>query len=247
MRGAKHGIRGLGLVVLAVIGVMAFTAVGAQAQVSHELHLAGLTNPNPLASPATNSPGEFLVNLGSALLATFIGEQLGKGYLLVQARDLKIECTGFDLTNGKINSSTDASAEAIFLGCVLLTHAGLPLEGCEFKELGIIKSSYLVLPILHGGVNYLLFEPLTGTNFTVISFKAGQGCILPLNNPKTGSIVAKVGALDAVVQTITFGEAIQLLVGDVVKYGALNNTAYLTGTVHISLLGSHFGQKLGIH
>ena len=55
-----------------------------------------------------------------------------------------------------------------------------------------------------------------------------MGPVLPLNNPKTGSIVGKVDVLDAVIQTILFGEAIQLLVGDAYCAHLARNLAYIS-------------------
>ena len=245
MRNSKHGLKAFVLAIMAALGMMAFSAAGAQAQ--HELHLlilAGETNPNPLTNGGTL--GTYLIELGEALLAIVTGEA-EPGYLLVAARDLKIECTTGHVNTGKIDSLTDALAVVTFLGCVANNHAGVPIEGCEFKELGTIKASALVLPVLHNNISYLLFEPLEGTQFANVSFKANQGCVLPLNNPVTGAVVAKVDALDAVVQNILFNEPTQLLLGDVLRYGALANTSYINGHGTIELDGEHAGDKLGIH
>jgi len=233
MRGAKHGIRGLGLVVLAALGTMAFTAVGAQAQ-APEL-------------PGKSTAGTFLYNLATPAGQAVTGEQLGTGYLLVQARDLKIECGSLDINEGVLTNATEGKFKVLFLGCTIRNHKSELLAGCEFKELGGMSASFLVLLILHGGERFVLFEPLEGTNFAIVSFKPNLGCVLPLNNPKTGSFAAKVegGLLDAEVQTIVFSEAIQLLSGDLFKYGALGNTGYLNGT--IDLEGVAEGSKLGIH
>ena len=59
MRGMKHGSRVLGLVVLALVGMMAVGVGGAQGQ----------------DLPGASSAGTFLVNLGSALLVTITGQQ----------------------------------------------------------------------------------------------------------------------------------------------------------------------------
>jgi hypothetical protein len=262
MRNSKHGLKALGLAVMAtVLGTMAF-ATAAQAQHAHELSLHELsllatdhtlhllvladeTNPNPLSAPGT--AGSFLVNLATALLATITGEQLGKGYLLVASRDLKIECGELEINSGKISNTTDGAAEVTFKKCVANNHKGEPLKDCLFKELETIKASALVLPISHAGQSYVLFEPLTGTEFANVKFKPETTCTLPLNNPVTGSVVAKVDALDAVTQTILFNEAVQLLNGDVLKYGVLANTAYVNGHVDLKLSGAHTGQKLGVH
>ncbi|HWN08233.1 MAG TPA: hypothetical protein VNO50_02995 [Pyrinomonadaceae bacterium] len=246
MRNSKHGLKALVLTVMAALGMMAFFAVGAQAQ--HELHLLVLadeTNPNPLTNGGTL--GDYLINLAAALLATLTGFQENPGYLLVAARDLKIECATGDVNSAKIHGLTDALATVTFLNCVANNHKGEPLAGCQFKELKTIKASALVLPVSHGGQSYLLFEPLEGEIFTTVSFKPNVGCILPLNNPVKGAVVAKVDALDADVQTILFNSAIQLLLGDVLKYGSLSNTSYVNGHATVELDGEHAPYKLGVH
>jgi len=225
----NHGLKVLGLALLSALGMMAFTAIGAQAQ----------------TLPGASTPGTFLVNLGTPSGNAIVGTQLGSGYLLVAARDLKIECGSGKLDSGIINNSTDAKATVTFSECVANNHEGKPLAGCEFKELKTVKASALALPILHGGERFVLFEPLEGTEFTKVSFKPGVGCILPLNNPVTGSVVAKVeGELEGTVQTLVFSEAIQLLSGDVLKYGALSNTSYVNATADVEVSG---GGKLGVH
>lgn len=254
----NHGLKVLGLALLSALGMMAFIAAGAQAQTHTELLTAhtnhnkagGTLNPSPLASPATNTPGTFLVNLGAALLATVSVAQVGEGVLLVAGRSLEIRCTTLTLNEGKINTSTDASGKATFTGCKSFDHKTLTeLKECLLKTLETIEAKALVLPILHGGENFLLFEPQGAEPFTTVSYKPGIGCTLPLNNPVTGAVVALVEELDAVVQTILFSEGIQLLTGDVLSFGA--SPSYITAKGTVQLSGPHLTEpvllKLGIH
>jgi hypothetical protein len=228
MRNGKHGLRALALTMKIMLAVMTFTTGGAQA-----------------ALPGDSTLGSFLVNLGTPSFNNVTAKQLGTGFLLVQARDLKIECTSVDIDFGWIKTSTDAEVDVKFLGCVAKNHAGSPLKDCLFKELETIKASALVLPILHGGERFVLFEPRIGTELANIKFKPETTCTLSLSNPVFGAVAAKVeGELEAVVQTLVFSEAIQLLSGDILKYGALNNTAYLSGVADAEL---DSGAKLGIH
>jgi hypothetical protein len=224
MGSAKHGGR---VLVLVALGAMAFFAAGAQAQL-----------------PGESKAGSFSVNSETPSEDPITGEQLGSGYLLVQTRNLKIECTGATVNAGVINDATKAKVTVTFTGCVANNHAGAPLKGCAFKELETIKAAALALPIVHGGERFVLFEPLEGKLITVISFKPETVCTLPLNNPVTGSVAAKVEALEGETLTPIFSEAIQLLSGDVLKYGALANTSYLNG---IGDAKSAVGFNLGIH
>lgn len=228
MRDTRHGLTSIGLALLAVLGIMTFTAIGAQAQL-----------------PGASTPGAFLVNLGSALLATLAGSQMGTASLLFPSRSFKIDCTSSSV-GGKINTSTDAQLMITFSGCLTLaipTNDHIP---CELKTLQTITMSTLVLPIAHGGESFLLLEPLPGnTSLTTISFKSGTGCTLFLNMPITGSISALVDALDAVKSLVLFNPAIQLLTGDVMSFGG--HSIYVDSHVALELTGVHAGQKLGIH
>ncbi|HWM55823.1 MAG TPA: hypothetical protein VNO20_10595 [Solirubrobacterales bacterium] len=146
-----------------------------------------------------------------------------------------------------LNSTTEGKAKLLFLGCVAKSHkSGDNLPGCEFKALGDISASVKVKPLIHNTQRFVLFEPLVGSEIANISFKPNLGCMLPLNNPLTGAVVAKVlgGNLDAVVQAIEFSEVEQLLIGDVLKWGALSQRAYLNATVDLEATG---GVKLGMH
>jgi hypothetical protein len=245
MGSAKHGGRILGLSVLAVWGLMALGAAGAQAKTHEEqlqpVHVLALGKG---ILPLSSALGSFSVNGGAPAGQTIVGAQLGSGYVLMAARDLKIECQGSALNSGVINNSTDAEVTVTFTGCVVNNHAGTPIKACQFKELETIKAAALALPILHGGQRFVLFEPL-GETFTTVSFKPETVCTLPLNNPIKGSITAKVeGELEETVLTLVFSEAIQLLSGDVLKYGALANTSYLNRASHVELEG---GGTLGVH
>jgi hypothetical protein len=254
MRNSKHGLKALVLSMMAALGVMAFAAT-AQAQHSTELHALALhaatLNTNPLSDGG--SAGTFSINLSGVLLAELAAKQISEtGELLVAARNLVVRCTGFSLGAGShLNTTTDAKVNATFTGCVSLSHDTLePLSGCEFKELGTIKAEALVLAKLHGGQLYILFEPVEKEGedtFSVPSYKGGQGCVLPLNNPITGSLVARVDAEEAVKQLVLFDEAIQLLLGDVLKYGSALQTAYVKGHAEVELVGVHKEDTLGVH
>ena len=225
----NHGLKVLGLALLSALSMMAFAAVGAQAQL-----------------PGESKAGTFTVGGKAALLATVVGEQLGQGFLLVAARDLKIECSSFDINEGKINSSTDAQGKVTFLGCLSFSHAGVHLKDCQFKTLETITAEALILPILHGGLNYVLFEPIPpATIFSTPSYKSGTACTLPLNNPVTGSVTALVKTLEANPQVLLFSEAIQLLTGDKLAFGGF--PAYLNATADVSASGAHVGQVIGVH
>lgn len=254
MKNGKHGLKALVLGITALLSAMAF-ASSAQAQ-SHEVLLqehaihnapGGPLNPNPLIHGAGSQPGQYLINLGPALLATLAGALEGTAVFLIAGRNLEIRCTGMFLNGTKIDTPIDALGEAVFIGCKKFDHTTLQeLPQCLFKELETIRLKFLMLPILHGGEPFLLFEPQNvGEPLANITLKAGIGCPLPLNNPLTGSFSALVEQLDAIGQTILFSLGIQLLIGDLLNFGGF--PAYLTAKVRLELTGPHAGQKLGIH
>jgi hypothetical protein len=229
----KHGLKVLGLSLMAMLGLMAFAAVGAQAQ---EL-------------PGASSLGLYLINLGNALLATATGAQVGVGKLLVEGRGIEIGCDTAHVVEGKIDSATDALAKLEFLKCKTYEFGTLALiESCVIKggtvaNGGTVLAKALLLPILHGGVNYVLAEPQEGTNFATVSYEPGIGCVLPLNNPVSGSVSAQVH--EGVVAKLLLSPAIQLLTGDKLLFGTF--PSYIDAEATVELTGSHSGQKLGVH
>ena len=248
-----HGLKVLGLALLCALGAMALAA-GAQAQTHTELLTAhadhnksgGTLNPSPLTNGGT--VGKFSLNLGEITLSVPItATQIGTGVLLVAGRSIEVRCTGLTLTGAAINNNTDASGAATFTGCKTFDHKALTeIATCLLKELEKITAQALVLPILHGGELFILFEPLNlvGTTFATISYKPGIGCTLPLNNPVTGSVVALVSELEGEVLGIKFSEGIQLLLGDSLAFGGFASYITAEGTVEPTE-AEH--KKIGVH
>lgn len=226
----NHGLKVLGLALLSALSMMAFAVAGAQAQLPGESKLGSVTVGGV---PATELP------------ATATGTQNGAGSLLVPGRNLKLECKTGHVSEGKINNSTDASGKVTFLECVSLDLEKGTALPCETVGLGTISATALLLPILHGGVNYVLAEPQSGTSFTTVEYKEGTECALPLKNPVTGSITAQTSELEGVSPTLTFSPEIQLLTGDVLRYGGF--ASYIHANATVKLTGAHEGKVLGIH
>lgn len=254
MRNGKYGLKAFVLSAVVILGTMALAA-GAQAQTHTELLFAhaehnesgGILNPNPLTHMAGSTLGQFLVNLGHVNLPVSITAALeGTRVFLIAERSIEVRCTGLTLSSGTINNLSNASGEVTFTGCKVFDHKTLQeVPGCLFKTLETIKMKLVILPIIHGGEAFLIFEPPEASPFTTVSFKPGIGCTLPLNNPVAGSFSALVEELDAVTHTLLFSEAIQLLTGNLLSFGT--SPAYYTAQIRLELSGSHLGQKLGIH
>lgn len=232
MKSSKRGLEALSLFVLAALSLMAFTATGA-----HATSLPGLS-----------TPGEYQINLTSALLATIHGKQSEVASLLVQGRNLTVDCEAGLLTNGKINHLADASVTLLFEKCVVWNHALTKELPCTVKSTGegagSIAVTALAFPTLHGGKNYVLFEPPEGaTNLSLVEFH-GAECPLPLSNPLKGSFTAEVTLNDMVKPVLIFSGAIQELTGDKMTLGSFE--AFIKGLYQIELTGAHAGMKLAV-
>lgn len=227
----NHKLRALGLAVLGALSMMAIFAAGAQAQA-------------------------FLINEANAgaLKATVTGAQEGTGQLLVKQRGINIKCTGFTVNSGLIESTTHGQGEITFEGCKVFNHNGDgALAVCTVHSSGaaneIIKASALLLPVLHGGGNYVRAEHTkTGevlNPFTTIEV-LGASCAARGTYATKGSVVAEVTAAtnNTVTPLINLSETIQKLLGDVLSFGAFE--AFINGSATLSLTGTHAGMKLGV-
>jgi hypothetical protein len=233
MRSGEHGLRALWVLTLAAFGVMGLGAVGVQAQL-----------------PAESTPGLFLINSGSALLALVGAQQTGERKLLVKGRGMEIKCDATLIEEEKIVTSTDASLKATFQGCKTYEHGGKVIENCILKggsiaDGGVIVAKALVIPTLHGEETFLLFQPVEGsTLFTTVSYEANKGCVLPLNNPVKGAFTALIIAKES--QMLLFvDEAVQLLTGDILQFGVF--PSYIDAEATAELIGEHQDDELDIH
>ncbi len=186
----KHVVKVLGLSLMAALGLMAFTAVGAQAA--------------NLSPPFTHGKTFVLgVNTG---LTSVIGTAEGTGTLLVPALSVEISCTDFEVLNGTVNSEGHGTAKVLFLGCQVfsinakgeLTSAE-PLP-CQLLDsvsgkVGHVTAEALVLVALHENKDYLIFEQLNlveTTPLATLKYTAGTGCPIPLKQEVKGRVVFEI-------------------------------------------------------
>jgi hypothetical protein len=254
MKNMTHGMKTLGSMAMAALGIVVLMAGTSTAQtLLHEQHLAGIpAHQEALVKgvelPLTSSLGFFLINLGAVLLATITGAQVGEKQFLIAGRGIEIKCQTGHVEEGKINTTQDASMKLTFLGCKTYEHNnGNVIENCIFKggtkaNGATISVNALILPVLHGKAAFLLFEPQNEL-FATVSYEFGLGCVLPLNNPISGAFSASID--EGVVATLLFTEAVQLLTGDVIRLGVF--PAYVIAQAKAELTGAHSGQKLGAH
>lgn len=234
-----HGRRAFGLSLLAVLGLMVFTATTAQALSLEDGGKAGL----------------FQILGSSALVAGAIGAGGQEGFqkLLVAGRNLYIECFNTVLQNLKFLSDTEGLVSLLFQGCKPFVHkTGAPVEGCSLPSEQFTATARF-LAKKHESKPYFLFEAdPPATSLGIIEFKSGTGCPLPLKNELKGSVVAEASAGEQKIQLLTFSEAIQKLfqvgflspVGDKLSFGTFE--AFLNGSWTMSLLGTHGNCTFGI-
>jgi hypothetical protein len=241
-----YRFKAFGLTLMAVIGLMAFAALGAQAE--------NLT-------PTTHAHGDFLV-LGSSALAVGVkltGEQVGEGSFLIPNKSFEFVCKKGIVTSAEIKAGLgEAHASVEFKECKVFkitnTHPYI-LEGeitpCTNALVQPITANFIVLVVKHGGEVYLVGEPLTnplgGGSFTTIEFSPST-CALPEAATIKGTIGAKrdnansqlTHTLDLKTsETLVNGQGthdVQLLLGTALSYGG--NLAYITGKVNVFTTGA---------
>jgi hypothetical protein len=232
--------RTLCLSVAAALGLMAFTAVAAQAE---ELSDGGKT-------------GSFLVKKEKALVklgVTFGFTQIGTGTILVPGR-VDILCTT-GTAGGEFHNESDVLATATFTNCttwqpvIILGNSHTISIPCTVQE--PIVLSGLGSPKIHNGEPYILLEGSAGANqlFGHVTL-SGAECPLTKLNEVRGSIVAKIDSNDTTEPLLLFNHTIQKLfqvgaAGDHLKFGALE--AYLDAEARINLTDpAHKGLTFGV-
>ena len=240
MRNSKFGLRAFGLALMAALGLMAFSAVAAQAE--------NLSDGGKAA--------KFLVG-GSAALsvgATFSAEQVGTGTLLVPGR-VDILCTK-GTTSGEVKNETDASGNAEFTGCTawqpvtVLGASHVTKAACTVKE--PIKAEGLALPKKHEGNSYILLEQKEGSALFTTIFLEGAECPLTKENKVTGSVVGLIDKNGTTEPTLLFSHEIQKLfqtsatLGDHLKFGAFESYIDAEAKGKITGPAPDVGQTLGV-
>jgi len=226
----KHGLRTLGLSIMAALGLMAFAGVAQAATLSDG-----------------GKAGTFLVSLGTALVpnTTIGGLGTTTGTLLVAGRNLDILCTHTHvLTGSKFISSTEGLLLLLFLGCETFEHNNHAVKlPCEIPGKDI-HAHAIIKPKLHEGK---LFVLASGAPFTKFTYASGTGCPLPLAVEISGSVVAEVEE-DSASNLVSLSEAIQKLfqsggVGDKLLYGTFES--FVNADAKAELTGAHAGLKFG--
>jgi hypothetical protein len=244
MRHSKFGLRAFGLALVAVLGLMAFSAVAAQA--------ANLTGGGE-GGLFEILKGKVAVEAGQKVTGELENwtDGLLHGFLLVPNSNLSLLCSGLQVLQGEFKSDTEALAEVKFTGCKAFEF-NPPKE--ELKEcivvskfvggeVGVVVASAIVLAKKHEKEGYVQFEPDGGLVFTSILFEKGTACTLPAKNEIKGTLGALVQGI-ATGSLITANGTIQTLMGDLLKFGA--NEAIVEGNAKLKLIGKNEGCEFGV-
>jgi hypothetical protein len=230
----KHRTRAFGLSLMTVLGLLAFGAVGAQAENLSNGGIAGLYTVNELSTLA--KPG-----------VTILWEQEGTSTFLVPGRGYDKLCKKGDI-EGEFKSDVEILGRAVFTECTIWENVALGLEHkvkipCTVAE-PVEYKKLRILPKKHEGLPYLLFEE-DGEPFTTLKL-SGPECPLPLSSVITGSFVAQVDNNNTAEPLLLFSEEIQKLfqvgaAGDHLKAGAFemyidaNFKGRLTDAAHLGM------------
>jgi hypothetical protein len=224
MRHTKHRFRALGLCLTAALGLVALSAVAAQAEVGSRWMVGG---PN--------------IETGKVGTKKVLGSIDGTNFpkllsTLPGGAAIGVECRVFEVENGSLLENEGKTKGTLrFSNCFVYVNNVLEPK-CMVAEPIIAKvKGLIVLRAGSGAEGFVLFSP-QGTNFTEIEFLpvAGQICTLPEELIAiTGSAVARdcnnafrTEALTHLIEQIT-------TTGDQLKFG-LNN-ASLDGSVNLRL------------
>jgi len=232
----RHGIKILGLAVLAALGLMAFSAAAAQ--------------------------GSFLI-LGITLEQLGLEEETFEGEVdtpfsfLVESKNYEVNCPEVDVTGTLL--LTDADAKFTFRKCAVFSIEPLEeIKGCHVSLPAggqlIFFLNTLILTVLHKTkeengqeqlLTFLLAEQLPGSGtLGIVHLKTEAGCPLPESLNIKGTIAMTINQGDAIIDLIRAGgETLQLLLGDALRIN--EKEAFLDGSFIAELTGLFKGCKWG--
>ncbi len=226
----RQGLRALGLSILAVLGMMAFTATAAQA-----------------------GGGEWLIETSSGVkttlknlsgLESITGEQEGLfNRLYILKLNLLVKCKKTVVSEAHIVSSPLGHGKAtISFSTCEVTDLSLNPVACTLQE--PIVTKVLALLVKHNGAGYILFSPQVGLKFALVK-SSGEFCTLPKEAEVKGHVVAEIKVKDEVNNLISTKLTLTLFPNHTLEYGA--HVAHLEADALISLNDVHKGKKWGYH
>jgi hypothetical protein len=214
MRQRRYGLKVLGLSLLAVVGLMSFSAA---AQAHEWLIEKKVLGTGGWGLPEASVGGTVLLSL-----------------LLVPGLGLEIHCTDGEFS-GTILKGGGSHALILFLGCTVVGATAVCTVHSPGKPNGDIHVEILDELIEHAGVLYDKFVPKTAPNFVKVEILGGECPLTGLSAFVTGSVASKVGpeALFQLVESVN--AATRTLLGVGLLYGT--EPAVLDGIAHVEITG----------
>jgi hypothetical protein len=235
----KHGRGLLGLLVVAVLGVMAFA--GSAQGVAPKFNVAGAT------------AGDFEVT----------GVQEGQNWaLLVPNSNLSLTCTEFEVLEGLVlTGGLVAHFKLLHKGCKAVEHKNAGELPCHVSDVAggdatklHVTANFLALPLEFADGKYgILVEKISAQ----INFLSGTGCPLPLKTVFTGEVCFKItSGNDTASPLIQSNQTIQgecpavalegtgSVAKDTLKFGA--NEAFVVGAAILSGKALAAGKTIGV-
>jgi hypothetical protein len=224
----KNGFKALGLCLIAVLGLMGITAVGAQAKGDWRIEGAN-----------------------TATTAEFTSEKDGtKDFTILTGTggtEIEVLCQELTTDDGLLLAPTKTESgkglvTLLFKGCKTFLNGSLS-EACKPIEPIVAKLKFLL--VLHNKTTYLLLEPDVGTTFAAIKFEAG--CALP-EIVITGSLAYEDGNEpfeNESVKRLMLGVPAPLFGGQTEGGTTLPNARLLFGVNSVKLEGSIWWKLAG--
>jgi hypothetical protein len=216
MRQRRYVLKVLGLSLLAVVGLMSFSAAAQAHEWLIEKKVLGTGGWGLAEAPLD----------GTVLLSL----------LLVSGLGLEIHCKGGHFS-GTILKGGGSHALILYEGCTVVGASPVCTVKSPGRLNGFIHFEALGELIEHAKVMYNKFVPKTEPNFGKIEILGSECPLVGLSANVTGSLASKVGA-EALFQLVESVDALltQPLLGVALHFG--EEPANLDGIAHVRLLGA---------
>ncbi len=219
-----HGLKVLGIALITALGLMAFTAAGAQA--TGEWKIGGQT-----MTALGITEESFTGNLGTGIKRLF----------LIKSLNIEIKCSAWQALNALIRGHGHLKLRDLLKICKVFADEGEEpeLSACGVKSTGKAAGEIETVEIegeviLSEGTNYVLTKPAVAGPFATIEI-TGAACAEKGSYPLTGTVVYALGT-EAKELFIT---PVKEFTGDGLKFG--ENKAFMGGAALLQLTGAKTG------
>jgi hypothetical protein len=223
MKHRRKRLEMLGLVLLTVLGAMAFSASAAQAEGEFRI---GSKKFSELEAEKTKGIEE----------ESITGSLVKEFNYVMEDGNMAIKCEKLEVVNGKLLLKGIGDTTVLFKECALYQYKDLlKLNACGVEEM-LLK--VLSLVVTSGGKPYLLFEPFPGEKF-LLTFKFTKE-ICPFGEIGLGvggSFVGRLLPSEKIEQELFLdgNQEVEEKLGDGLKFGV--HKASISGALSLSLSG----------